>query len=132
MKRFLLFLLVIISISACTSQKEINRSDANSEKGGGVTLDTTEYAIQIIDNDFDRWYMMRFSPAVDRTNDYYRTKNQIGVANWNDYFIRNKYRRAIANYLSFNPLEDYGIEVNRKLYWYFKFVEETYGIRLLN
>lgn len=126
MKKLILIVLVTITLGACSSQKEL------SGTSNQVSLDTTEYAIHILDNDFERWYMMRFSPAVDRTNDYYKMKNLIGVTNWNDYFIRNKYRRAIGNYISYNTQEDYGIEVNRKLYWYFKYIEETYRIRLLN
>ncbi|HOP14842.1 MAG TPA: DUF6146 family protein, partial [Lentimicrobium sp.] len=74
---------------------------------------------------------LRFSPSFDRSNDYYRTMNNIGVNNWNDYFMRGRYNRIIGSYINWNPTTDYGIEINRRLYWYFVYYEETFRIRLL-
>ena len=93
-------------------------------------IDSTEYEITIIDNEFDLWYQLNYSPAKDYSNEYYRSKNQIGVINWNDYYNRNRHSRVIENYLYYDSSVDYGLEVNRKLFWYFKFIEENYRIRL--
>ena len=35
------------------------------------------------------------------------------------------------NYLNYETGTDYGIEVNRKLYWYFKYLESEFKIPLL-
>jgi hypothetical protein len=37
---------------------------------------------------------------------------------------------VIDSWINYQPQIDYGIDVNRKLYWYFRFVEDYYGIRL--
>jgi hypothetical protein len=128
MKKLIIFSIVLVAAWSCTQQKEVAKSRATVPT---VILDSTEYEITIIDIDFDRWYMMRYSPSMDRSNDYYRSMNASGVINWNDYYTRNKYNQVIGSYINYNPSVDYGIEVNRRLFWYFKFIEETYRIRLL-
>jgi len=52
------------------------------------------------------------------------------VANWNDYYRTGKHSQVIDSNINYQPNLDYGIEVNRKLYWYFKYVQEEYKIRL--
>lgn len=128
MKKLLIFVMLVFAGWACTQQKEITQSP-NDQKS--VIIDSTQYQIWIIDPDFDRWYFLRFSPSLDRSNDYYRARNQIGVDNWNNYFTRGRYSRVINSYIYYNPSTDYGIEVNRRLYWYFKYVEENFRVRLL-
>jgi len=56
----------------------------------------------------------------------------VAVSHWNDYFTRNRYPRAIDSSIDYDYSIDYGIEVNRKLYWYFKYIEDTFKIRLLH
>lgn len=119
------FLLVVWSCSP--SQK-----NGSSERHSTIKSDSTEYEITIIDNEFDHWYLLNFAPSKDYSNEYYRSKNQIGVINWNDYFTRNRYHRVIEDYIFYNNSVDYGIEVNRKLYWYFKYIEDTYKISLFH
>jgi hypothetical protein len=36
------------------------------------------------------------------------------------------------NYIEYNPRIDYGIDINYKLYYFFKYFEETNHISLLN
>lgn len=127
MRSFVLFALLACFASACGVKKNLN-ADKTLET---VADDSTTYEITFSDPQFERWYQTNFSPAVDRDNSYYQSRNRIGVLNWNDYFVRGKYRRVISSYLPYSPAEDYGIEVNRRLYWYFKFMEESYRIPLL-
>jgi len=128
MKTILIFGLVILTAFACTPQKETIKSQHPAAK---IELDSTEYEITIIDPDFDTWYLMNFSPSKDRSNEYYRTMNGFGVTNWNQYFVRGRYSNVVGSYINYIQSEDYGIEVNRKLFWYFKYIEDNYRIRLL-
>ncbi|MBV2245636.1 MAG: hypothetical protein KUL83_00600, partial [Lentimicrobium sp.] len=75
--------------------------------------------------------LTRFSQAQDRSNSYYRSMNNLAVSNWNHYYNTNRYNRVINNHIAYNPAVDYGIEVNRRLYWYFKYIEESYRVPLL-
>ncbi len=128
MKKLLFFGLLLFVGWSCTQQKEMAQSQKNP---GEITIDSTEYEILIIDPDFDRWYMMRYSPSMDRSNETYRSMNNLGVQNWNSLYQRGKYPNAIGSYLNYQINIDYGLEVNRRLYWYFKYIEENYRIRLL-
>jgi hypothetical protein len=110
MKKLAVLGLVFMAVCACSPQKE--------------TTGTGKPAA------FDRWYVGHYSPALERTNEYYRSMNSQGVINWNHYFTRNRYSTVIGSYISYNPSVDYGLEVNRRLYWYFRFIEENFRIRL--
>lgn len=92
--------------------------------------DSTEYEILIIDPGFDLWNSTHYSPAKDYSNEYYRNKNWVAVSSWNEYFRTGKYSWVIDSYIDYQPSIDYGIEVNRKLFWYFRFIREKYRIRL--
>lgn len=128
MKKLFFFGFLLFVGWSCKQQNELAQSQENP---GEISIDSTEYKILIIDPDFDRWYMMRYSPSMDRSNQTYRSMNNIGVQNWNSFFDRGRYPYAIGSYLHYQPNIDYGIEVNRRLYWYFKYIEEKYRIRLL-
>jgi hypothetical protein len=129
MKPYFIIAALAIIIASCSTQQKTSGTAGIKEVKEG---DSTEYGIVILDPGFDYWYQTHFSTAMDRDNEIYRMYNRTGVMNWNDYFTRGKYRNIIENQLNYDYSIDYGIEVNRKLYWYFKFLEEKYKIRLLH
>ncbi|MFO7614463.1 MAG: DUF6146 family protein [Bacteroidales bacterium] len=128
MKPVIVISIIALAVWACSPAKKV--SGPTKAVLSETSQDSTEYELVIIDTRFDNWYLMNYSPAKDRTNEYYRMKNSIAAANWNDYYNTGKYHRVIESYLDYWPNIDYGIELNRKLFWYFKFVEETYKIPL--
>jgi hypothetical protein len=95
-----------------------------------VSQDSTEYELLIIDIHFDQWYLMNYNEAKDRSDEYYHSKNFVAAQNWNDLYRNGKYINVIDSYINYQPQIDYGIELNRKLYWYFKFVEDYYKVKL--
>jgi hypothetical protein len=124
MKPSFLIIIMALMVWACSPAKKASNASVT------LTKDSVEYEISIIDPRFDQWYIINYSPAKDYSNEYYRSKNMIAVINWNDYYRSGKYSRVIDSYIDYQPNIDYGIEVNRKLFWYFKFVIDTYNIRL--
>ncbi len=126
MKKFFLPILILLFAWSCSSSQKAGSAESRPT----IKSDSTEYEITIIDNEFNNWYLMNFSPSKDRSNEYYRSKNQVGVSSWNDYYTRNRYHSIIYDFIYFDNSLDYGIEVNRKLYWYFKYTEEKNNIRL--
>lgn len=129
MKTILALILSVLLLASCATQRKTTSNPGIKEV---INSDSTEYSIIILDPEFDHWYLTRYSTAMDRSNDVYRMFNRTAVMNWNDYYIRDKYRNIIENHLDYDYNTDYGIDVNRKLYWYFRFIEERYRIRLLN
>jgi hypothetical protein len=112
---------------ACSPVKEVSKTSATLVQD---KQDSTEYEILIVDPHFDQWYLLNYNPEKDHSNDYYRYKNLIAVSNWNDYYRTGKYNGVIDSYINYSADTDYGIELNRKLYWYFKYIRSNYGIRL--
>jgi hypothetical protein len=119
--------IMVLLFWACSPVKEASKTSATLTQD---SLDSTEYEILIIDTHFDQWYLINYDPSKDHSNDYYRNKNMIAVANWNDYYRTDRYSGIIDSYIDYWPTIDYGIEVNRKLFWYFKFIKEKYRIHL--
>lgn len=119
--------IMALTVWACSPVKEASRTSAALTRD---SRDSTEYEVVIIDIGFDQWYLTNYSEAKDRSNEYYRYKNQVAIANWNDYYHLGRYDRVIESYIDYRPNIDYGIEVNRKLFWYFKYVKSKYGINL--
>lgn len=128
MKKLLIPSFIILLAWSCSPSQKA----ASAVKPPIIKNDSTEYEIIVIDPGFDHWYLMNFSQTKDYNNTYYRGKNQFGVSNWNDYFTRNRYPKAIDSSIDYDYSVDYGIEVNRKLFWYFKYIENTFNIRLLH
>jgi hypothetical protein len=127
MKPGFIIVLAALLIWSCSTVKEATKTSATLTQS---SQDSTEYEVYIDDPHFDLWYQLNYSEAKDRTNDYYRNKDIIAVENWNDYYRKGKYIEIIDSYINYQLQMDYGIEVNRKLYWYFKFVSENYKVRL--
>jgi hypothetical protein len=119
--------IIALSVWACSPVKEASKTSATLAKNG---QDTTEYQIVITDIGFDTWYLTHYSGVKDYSNEYYRFKDLVAVASWNDYYRTGKYSRYIDSSIDYRPDIDYGIEVNRKLYWYFLYVKSEYRIHL--
>jgi hypothetical protein len=129
MKNILVLVLFAALFSACHGPKYIAHlgKKAVIEK----KQDSTEYEIVIFDTEFESWYLVNFNRALDMSNEYYRSMNNLAVSRWNSYFTSGRYDRVVENYLDYDYNIDYGIGLNRKLYWYFKFVQERDHLRLL-
>jgi hypothetical protein len=128
MRKLIFPIFILLLAWSCSPSQKAGASD----KHPTIKSDSTEYEITIIDPEFDNWYLMNFSAAKDYSNEFYRSRNLTAVINWNSYYTRNRYHRVIEDYIYYENSTDYGIEVNRKLYWYFKYVEDTFRIRLLH
>ena len=115
-------------IIACSPAKQVSKTSATLAQ---VSQDSTEYELIVTDIRFDPWYQLNYSEAKDRTEEYYRSKNIIAVVNWNEYYRLGKYINVIDSEINYQPGVDYGMELNRKLYWYFRFVQEEYGVKVL-
>lgn len=127
MKAFYFFGILSVLAFSCAQNKEVAKTSALRME---ENQDSTEYKLIIIDNNFDLWYKTNYSPAKDHTNEYYWNKNIVAAGRWDEYYRNGKYDQVVDSFLDYKPHIDYGIEVNRKLFWYFKFVQEYYNIPL--
>ncbi len=122
-------LLVTINLSA-NIELPFNNLQQSPDSLNIIQADSLEYDIIIIETGYDNWILTNAQPKWYYTNEYYRQKNQFYVIDWNSRVIQSMGRPPFEEQIFYNPNTDYGLEVNYKLYWYFKFMEHKYGIRL--
>ncbi len=92
--------------------------------------DSTEYELIIFDNNFESWFITSQKPKWFHENSYYRSKINFYATDWNLRVLQNMHREPYEYEINVDPNVDYGIDINWKLYWYFKYLEETLGIKL--
>jgi hypothetical protein len=125
MKRTFFFGITVLLLWACSTSKDTAKTSVTVARND---KDTSEYEILIIDPEFDQWYYRNYSESKDRPKEYYHGRNIQAVSRWNEYYTTGKYRNVVESILNYYPEIDYGIEVNRKLYWYFEYVESYYHV----
>ena len=94
--------------------------------------DKTEYRVEILDPGFDTWFLTKWNPAVDHSYKFYDTWNDQYVQAWNYKATTARYSDFFDSTINYDINTDYGMEVSRKLYYYFKYVETQLNIPILN
>jgi len=126
MKTLIYFFLFSLLLGACAIQ---NPKLKNTIKEEPVVIanDSLEYEITIIDVGFTYYLESIAKPISYYSIGYLELKNKFYVSKWNERF-RNGYKYKIyENLIDYQYHIHYGLEVNYKLYNYFKFVEHKYG-----
>ena len=114
----IVFLLVVMG--ACASQKDIVNNTPTNQV---AVKDSTEYELIVLDPPFETWYLTNYSPAKDHSNEYYHSWNIQYVSDWNYHYRLGHFPGVFENYIDYDYNVDYGIDLNRKLYYYFRYVE---------
>lgn len=130
MKTLIISFLVLLLITSCNTTSKTTSSNTENlpENAVRVANDSLEYEIIIIDIGFESYLHSIARPANFYSQQYYETKNRFYVTEWN---IRAqnplRYNSSIyENVIDYNFNTNYGLDVNYKLYNYFKFVEYKY------
>ena len=134
-KHSLLAVLFLSLLAACASGPRSVRSDmpVSPNLVNGQNGEEEEYELIIIDPGFATWFVSHARPINYYSPSYYETWNQQYVAAWNDKVNQAAYYNT-ANYpfenrIYYNPNENYGVELNHELYWYFRYIQSLYGPR---
>ena len=94
--------------------------------------DSIEYEIIIFDAKFDTYLASIAKPKEFYSNHYYKSWNIRYVQVWNERHMNPiKYGDFYEFNIDYNSFTDYGLDLNYKLYNYFRFVEKEYGISLI-
>jgi len=99
-----------------------------------ISNETLEYEIIIIDPGFTSFLNTQDRPKEYYSESYLKNKNRVYVNVWNSR-VRNPQRydsRIYENVIDYQTNVDYGLDVNYKLFWYFKFAEQKYRMKLDN
>ena len=129
MIRYLLPLLLVVA--ACTPSKNIRtRTGSNilMERNNGE-----EYDLIIIDSGFDRWFSQHAKAPTFYSLPYYEQQNRRYVSAWNEKAsmpqFYNSTNYPFENQIDYDYSKSYGLELNYRLFYYFKYIEDVYGAR---
>ena len=135
---YLLLLIFAIGLSSCKTpnttiaQKEERQLSLEENDTVVISSDENTYEIIIIDPGFNAWLAGNARPRRYYSQEFMEARNQIYVTNWNirvnqpQNFDPNLYEIQI----DYNRREDYGYEINYKLYNYFIYFQIKYNQRL--
>ena len=133
MKNLIYFLAIALTVISCGTTNTKNTSDSKKDIEEAVVIsnDSLEYEIIIYDIGFSTYLNTIAKPMGYHSQNYLEAKNNFYVAEWN---IRAnnpiRYGDIYENQIEYSTNIDYGLEVNYKLYNYFKFFEKKYKVRL--
>ncbi len=106
------------------------RNHMNIQKNDVAVKDSVEYGLLIVDPGFESWLVIQ-PPEEFYSNNYYEMKNRLYVVEWNRRYNTSYNKNLYDNYIDYNSNIEYGIDLNYKLYYYFKYFEKTNHINLL-
>ena len=131
MKKLISVLLLALIGSACaTFQDPVMIKDKNLTTARDDEQETHE--LIVLDPGFETWFLTNWSPAKDRTLAYYDGWNDRYVSAWNYKASNARYADFFYSTIDYDPGENYGLEVSRKLYYYFRWVEIELNIPILD
>lgn len=125
-----LFFLLTISlfIWACSAQKKAVKVGETETK---VELDSIEYGVETFDGKFEAWYAIHNNPANYRSEEYYANWNKQYVMAWNNKATSGSKNSFFEPIVGYDSTEEYGFDVNHKLFYYFQYVENVLNIEIM-
>lgn len=120
-----LILLLVIHIDGFGQ----NRRERLKEKADTVKVDSLEYRLLIFDPGFESWLATQPSENF-YSKDYYEQRNRLYVSEWNHRYTTQAKSNLYETYIEYNPNTDYGLDLNYKLYYYFKYFERKNRVTL--
>jgi hypothetical protein len=94
--------------------------------------DSMEYGVETFDSKFEAWYEINNTPATYRSQTYYENWNRQYVSAWNHRAVSGRNSSFFEPIVGYDPTEDYGFEVNHKLFYYFQYVENVLKIKIMD
>lgn len=129
MKSLLVLVTGIMIVTSCAAPSRMMQvQDGNLID---IKQNDEQYEVMVLDAGFETWFATAWSPAKDRSQEYYASWNQQYVTEWNFKANRAQNANFFQNQIQYDQTEDYGIAVERKLFYYFRWVETELGIPIL-
>jgi len=121
---FIIIMTFFFTDGICQGKKERHRHVTDT-----VSVDSVEYELIILDSGFDSWLLRKPSKQF-YSKEYYEYMNKLYVAEWNYRYSTIKNHGEYDSFIDYEPNVDYGLDLNYKLYYYFKYFEETHKTKL--
>lgn len=125
---YILVFLLLLPFSVLWAQKP---GKLQIESDSLAKQDSVSYELIVIDPGYET-YLATQKPASFFSKEYYETWNYRYVTEWN---IRHAnpiaYGGLYETRIDYDPHVDYGLDLNYRLYYYFRYFEEKNGVRLV-
>ncbi len=123
-------LLVVFVAASCNTTKPIaiqkQRVEMTADK------DSTEYSLLVLDPGYDS-YLATQPSANFYSQQYFENWNSQYVIEWNARHLNPlQYGGFYETQINYDSMEDYGLDLNYRLYYYFQFIKDKYDIVLIN
>ncbi|HKJ31125.1 MAG TPA: DUF6146 family protein [Balneolales bacterium] len=138
MRKFGLILILSLLVTACagSSQTAKKENNENGKKSAAIKKEDQngkqKYKLIVLDPSFETWYEMNWSPATEKNESYYHYWNERYVTAWNYKASHAEYSSFFDNTINYDFNTNYGIKVERKLYYYFRYVETQLHVPILD
>ena len=129
MKRLLAVMITALLLVGCVPSRKLPPVKKNIVN---IESQQEEYELLVLDPGFETWFQATWSPAKDRSKSYYQLWNQRYVSAWNYKSTLPHTSEFFDTIIQYDPTIDYGMEVQRKLYYYFRWVDTRLGIPILD
>ena len=122
---------ILTAIFICLTPFLAAQQDTLRFEGNVGSNDSVEYELIVMDPGYES-FMATQKPMEFYSQSYYENWNQRYVLEWNYRYSQSlRYGGIYETYIDYSPHIDYGLELNYKLYYYFRFFEKKYGVKLL-
>lgn len=124
--RTLFLVLFLLPLFAAAQEGE----NADTLKINGVEKgDTLEYELIVFDAGFNSWYNTVQQPMSFYSQDYLEMWNEQLVTQWNNQVPSGRRSACFSNsYIDYDPNINYGLELNHKLFYFFRYIHERCGV----
>ncbi|MDX8341332.1 DUF6146 family protein [Draconibacterium sp. IB214405] len=112
-----------VLVVACSGSKNVAQGEKKSVEVTGE--DSVEYDVETFNANFDVWYQRQNTPASYRSQSYYESWNKQYVSAWNAKCASPSPSWNFEPVVGYDVNEDYGFEMNHKLFYYFMYVENV-------
>ena len=118
--------------SAVKTAKTTDSQVLRLEKAASTPSDTIEYELIIFDPGFESWFLSNRKPEWYYSQDYLETWNYQYVVAWNIKVRDRIYQLTHPDNpfeleIDYSPHLDYGLDLNYRLYHYFRYIEASWG-----
>ena len=114
---FIAILAAFWSLTACHTTEKTVEQDQTPKI---AETDSTEYKLLVFDAGFETWFTQNRKPAWYHEKNYYKSRNIESAIEWN-----SKVRRGVPGFdqeINYDPSVDYGLEIEHKLYYFFRYL----------
>ncbi|WP_068599596.1 DUF6146 family protein [Vaginella massiliensis] len=128
----ILILILCTSIFGCSPTHELSNTVTEKNELKFEADEDGEYDLIVFDPQYETFLISIAKPKTFFTKQFYKNKNALYVSEWNSRhaqpFLYNSDLYAV--HIDYDYTKDYGLNLEYKLYNFFKFIEWKYKVRL--